>query len=137
MRGERRRIHLDANIILRFLRNDDPKQSPLAAELFTQAQDDKVELMISAVIILEVFYVLAGSYAMPRPQVAKIIETFLSSGLVSCENDILVMDALRRITSNKISFGDAYLAACAVHAREYVASFDRHLSAFLMSRSTS
>lgn len=130
MTRERQRVHLDANVILRFLRNDDPKQSPLAADLFTKAQEQKLDLIVSSVIILEVFYVLAETYGLQRTQVAKILETFICSGLVSCENDSVVIDALRRITSNKISFGDAYLAACAVHAQESVASFDRHLTTF-------
>jgi predicted nucleic acid-binding protein len=123
-------VHLDANVLLRFLRNDDPKQSPLAAKLFDRAQSKEIQLVLSPVTVLEVFYVLAGAYSMPRPQAAQILLSVLSSKLVRCENALIVTDALQRITSPKISFGDAYLAASAVHAGEAVASFDRHLSGF-------
>ena len=45
------RFHLDANVVLRFLRDDDPKQSAAAARLFESAKSGKVRLSISAVTI--------------------------------------------------------------------------------------
>jgi predicted nucleic acid-binding protein len=129
-----RRLHLDANIILRFLRNDEPRQSQTAAELFKRAQTSELRLIVSPVIVLEVFYVLAKVYAMPRPQAANVLEILLTSGLVLCEDGGITLDALRRITSNKISFGDAYLVATAVHAQEEVVTFDRGFTAFKDAR---
>jgi predicted nucleic acid-binding protein len=49
---------------------------------------------------------------------------------VVCEDAGIALDALQRITANGISFGDAYLAATAVHAQEELASFDRGVAAF-------
>lgn len=129
-----RRVHLDANIILRFLRNDDPQQSKTSAELFQRAQKNELHLIVSAVTILEVFYVLAKTYSMPRPDVARILDTLLASGLVLCEDGGITQDALRRITDNKISFGDAYLVATAVHAGEELVSFDKGVAAFKDAR---
>jgi predicted nucleic acid-binding protein len=120
-----RRIHLDANVILRFLRNDDFRQSATAAELFKQAEAGKFHLLVSPVILLEVFYVLAKAYGMERLEVASILRTFLASGLVFCEDGGVAMDALRRIASNKTSFGDAYLVATAIQAKEEIVTFDR------------
>lgn len=125
-----RRVHLDANVILRFLRNDEPDQAPIAAELFNRAQAKEVELIASPVILLEVFYVLASTYGKPRVAVAKILHTLVSSGLVVCEDGGIVLDALQRVTANKISFGDAYLAATAVRSQEELASFDKGLAVF-------
>ncbi|HEV2692800.1 MAG TPA: PIN domain-containing protein [Verrucomicrobiae bacterium] len=129
-----RRIHLDANILLRFLRNDDPQQSPTAAELFKRAQSKHLHLIVSPVIVLEVFYVLTKTYAMPRPEAAKILDALITSGLVLCEDDGITVDALQRITSNKISFGDAYLVASAAHAQEELVSFDKGVAAFKDAR---
>lgn len=129
-----RRVHLDANIILRFLRNDDPQQSQTSAELFQRAQKNELHLIVSAVTVLEVFYVLAKTYSMPRPDVARILDTLLASGLVLCEDGGITQDALHRITDNKTSFGDAYLVATAVHAREELVSFDKGVAAFKDAR---
>ena len=122
------RVHLDANVILRFLRNDDPVQSPIAAALFTHAQSGNVELMLSPVTLAEVFYVLASAYGLPRPEVAKILQTFLSSGLASCEDRGVAEEALQRITTKKDSFGDAYLVATAAQAHENLATFDKGIT---------
>ena len=124
-----RRVHLDANIILRFLRNDDPVQSLAAAALFKRAEAKELHLMASPVTILEVFYVLARAYAMPRAEVARILRTLLGSGLVWCEDGGIALDALQRITSNKISFGDAYLMAAAALANEEIVTFDQGILA--------
>jgi len=124
-----RRVHLDANVILRFLRNDDPLQSRTAAELFKQAEKKELYLIASPVTILEVFYVLTRAYAMPRPEVARILQTLIGSGLVFCEDGGIALDALRRITSNRISFGDAYLMAAAAQANEEIVIFDQGILA--------
>ena len=126
-----RRIYLDANIILRFLRNDDPKQSPQAAALFQLGQaDDELDLIVSPVTLMEVFYVLARVYRLPRIEVARLLSALLASGTILCDDDGVTVDALSHIGSNKTSFGDAYLAATAARADGEIASFDHGLSAF-------
>jgi predicted nucleic-acid-binding protein len=82
------------------------------------------------VTLLEVFYVLAKTYGQTRVAVAKILHTLVSSGLVACEDGDVALEALRRITSNKVSFGDAYLVATAVRSKEELASFDKGLEVF-------
>ena len=64
------RFHLDANVVLRFLRNDDPLQSPAAARLFESAKAKKLRLAISAVTVAETFYVLARVYKHTKPDAA-------------------------------------------------------------------
>ena len=123
-----RRVHLDANVILRFLRNDDPEQSATAVVLFDRAQRGSLDLVVSPVTLMEVFYVLATTYGMRRPEVAKILHTFLTSDLVGCEDKGITIDALQRITTNKVSFGDAYLVATASHYQEELATFDKGIT---------
>ena len=45
------RIHLDANVILRSLRNDDAQQSPAAAKLFQNGSSGKAALFVSSAIL--------------------------------------------------------------------------------------
>jgi predicted nucleic acid-binding protein len=125
-----RSVHLDANVILRFLRNDDAQQSPITAEFFKRAQLGELHPIVSSVTVLEVFYVLSKVYRLAPVDTARIVHTFLASGLALCEDGGVTLDALRRITANKISFGDAYLAATATSAKEEIASFDKGVAAF-------
>jgi predicted nucleic acid-binding protein len=124
------RIHLDANVILRFLRNDDPRHSPAAARLFQKAADGKAELFISAVTINEVFYAFTASYKLSHPDAAKKLLPFVRAGALEFEHEACLVDALQRVVSENVDFGDAYLAATAAHCKEPVASFDADLRTF-------
>ena len=126
-----KRIYLDANVILRFLRNDDPLQSPQAAALFQQAQaSEDIVLIVSAITVLEVFYVLSRAYGLPRAEAARLLAEFLHTGVATCPEDEIVLDALARITGQKTSFGDAYLAAATVADNAEAASFDQGMKSF-------
>ena len=125
-----KRCHLDANVVLRFLRNDDPKQAPKAKRLVESAAAGQIVLVLSAVTVAEVFYAFRASYRMPRPDVAKLLSSFLSSTAFVVEHESRVLEALRWVAERNVDFGDAYLAATALEANEPVASFDTDFSRF-------
>jgi predicted nucleic acid-binding protein len=126
-----KRVHVDANAVLRFLRNDDPVQSPQAAALLQRGQtDDELELVVSAVTLMEIFHVLTRAYDLPRTTAAGLLAELLQTGALTCPDGATVEDALGRITGQKISFGDAYLAAAAAAEQSEVASFDHGMAAF-------
>jgi len=125
-----RRIHLDANVILRFLRNDDPKQSPAAARLFQKAARGSEMLFISTITISEVFYAFVSSYKLSRSDAARKILPFVRTGVFDCEQEECVIAALRGVISENVDFGDAYLAAKASRDKALVASFDGDLRKF-------
>ena len=125
-----KRLHLDANVVLRFLRDDDPVQSPAAARLFAEAKAGKAELRLSAVTLAEIFYVLARVYRLSRTDTAAVLLPLIQTKLIEVEARSRVSDTLRRVISANVDFGDAYLAATAVERGEAVASFDRDLAAF-------
>ena len=76
-------ILFDANMILRYLLNDDPDMAK-KAEQFIIAGD----VFVTIEVIAEVVYVLKGVYHLDRQTTADTVLTFLS--LVNCqEHDIL------------------------------------------------
>ena len=81
------RIHLDANVILRFLRNDDSKHSPAAARLFQKAAAGTVALFVSAVTINEVFFAFSSSYKLSHPQTAAKLLPFIRAGVAEFEHE--------------------------------------------------
>jgi predicted nucleic acid-binding protein len=125
------RVHVDANVILRFLRNDDPQQSPRAASLFQHAQSsDDIEMVVSVVTLMEVFYVLTRAYELPRAEASAVLTELLHTGVITCPDANTVLAALARITNQRTSFGDAYLAASAAAENEEVATFDQGVASF-------
>lgn len=124
------RYHLDANVVLRFLRNDDPKQSPAAARLFANARDGDIRLAISAVTVAEAFNVLARVYRHTKADAAAKLLPLLQSDVLEIDDRSQVVDALRRVTLADVDFGDGYLASTAARRGELIASFDGDLKAF-------
>jgi predicted nucleic acid-binding protein len=124
------RFHLDANVVLRFLRNDDTNQSPAAARLFASAKAGEVRLTISAVTVAEVFYVLSRVYKHTKADAAAKLLPLMQSDVLEVDNRPRVFDALRRVTKANVDFGDGYLAATAVEQGDGIASFDDDLQSF-------
>lgn len=119
-----KRLHLDANVVLRFLRDDDPKQSPAARRLIGEANEGKVTLILSAVTVAEIFYALRASYKLPQAEIAPLLTGLLRSGVFEAEHEPRLLDTLARVQKANVDFGDAWLAATAAEAGEAVASFD-------------
>ncbi len=125
-----KRLHLDANVVLRFLRDDDPKQSAAARRLMGEASEGKVTLVLAALTAAEIFYALRVSYKLPRPESAALLDQLVRSGVLEIEQEPRLLDALARVRSANVDFGDAWLAATAVEAGEAVASFDEDFGQF-------
>jgi predicted nucleic acid-binding protein len=124
------RIHFDANVILRFLRNDHPTQSPAAARLFQQAARGAEELFVSSVTINEVFFALASFYKLTAAETARRLLPFVRTGIAEFEHETCLVEALERVQRETVDFGDAWLAAFATARRDQVASFDSDLRKF-------
>lgn len=124
------RYHLDANVLLRFMRDDDRVQSPASARLFASAKAGKVRLAVSAVTVAEVFYVLARGYRLPKTEAAAKLLAITQSDILEVENRDRIHDALQRVIAANVDFGDAYLAATAAASNEAAAAFDGDLDAF-------
>lgn len=119
-------IGLDTNIIIRYLTQDDPVQSPKASKIIEQAEVGT--LFIPNIVMCETVWVLANAYQQSRQQIAEILEKILSIAPFSFENKDLLWGALRDYRAGKADFADyvigraARLAGC-----ENCLTFDRAL----------
>jgi predicted nucleic-acid-binding protein len=121
---------LDANVLVRFLVQDDPKQSAAAAALFAKAERHEVVLHLEALVVAETVYVLMGRYGRSRTEVINVLLALIqNAGIATTEEDV-VTDALQRFASINVDFSDAWLASRAARLRRPVASFDRDFDKF-------
>jgi predicted nucleic-acid-binding protein len=121
---------LDANVLVRFLVQDDPKQSAAAMVLFEKAERREVLLHLDSLIVAESVYVLIGRYGRTRTEVANVLLAIIQNpGVETAEADV-VTDALQRFGAIHVDFPDAWLAARAAQHGRSVASFDRDLDKF-------
>ncbi len=121
---------LDANVLVRFLVQDDVKQSAAATALFEKAERHEVRLHLDSLIVAESVYVLMGRYRRTRAEVASVLLAIVQNAGVETMDEGTVSDALHRFAAINVDFSDAWLAARAAQLDHPVASFDRDLDKF-------
>jgi predicted nucleic acid-binding protein len=125
-----KRLILDTNVLVRFLVQDDPKQSAGASKLIATAQSGDTELVLDRMVVTELIYVLMGHYKRVRVDVANTILAIVQSPFVRADDESLLIDALLRFRDHGVDFVDAWLSAKAAALSFPIASFDRDLDKF-------
>jgi predicted nucleic-acid-binding protein len=121
---------LDANVLVRFLVQDDAKQGAAATVLFEKAERHEALLHLDVLAVAEAVYVLIGRYGQQRGDVANVLLAIIQNvGVETAEREV-VTDALQRFGAVNVDFPDAWLAACAARSGRQVASFDRDFDKF-------
>jgi predicted nucleic-acid-binding protein len=121
---------LDANVIVRFLVQDDARQSPAATALLEAAERQECRLHLDGLAVAESVYVLVGHYRRNKKDVVDALLTLIQHAGVVTADDAVVTGALQRFAAVNVDFADAWLAASAAQLGHGVASFDRDLDKF-------
>ncbi|MBS1784215.1 MAG: type II toxin-antitoxin system VapC family toxin [Acidobacteria bacterium] len=118
-------IGLDTNVLVRYVMQDDAKQSPQATRLVESLSADAPGY-ICHVTLIELVWVLSGCYGATRDEIATVLETLLrAKELVIADADI-VWKALRLFKQSKADFADCLIECSATAAGcAHTATFDR------------
>ena len=108
-------IGLDTNVLVRYIMQDDPKQSPKATKLI-EALDSENPGFIALVSVIELYWVLSSCYDLSRDQVAQAVEGILRSKQLVVEQADQVVRALRMFGASKADFADCLIERSAAHA---------------------
>jgi len=111
-------IAIDTNLVVRYLTNDHPKQSPRARALI-----DGEAVFVSVTVMLEVEWVLHSTYEYRPADVARAIRSFAGLPTVTVEDGAVVATALD-LAERGMDFADALHLGKASHCDGMV-SFDR------------
>lgn len=123
-------IGLDTDVIVRYLTQDDPKQSPIATRLMEKTLSSDEPGFISLVVLAEVVWVLVSLYSVDRAGVADVVTGLLTTEQLRVESAELVWRAKRRYEASKADFSAALVAECAVAAGcKRSVTFDRTAAA--------
>ncbi len=111
-------LAIDTNIIVRYLTNDHPKQSPRARDLVNGQA-----VFIPVTVILELEWVLRSAYGYQPVDVVRAIRLFAGLPTVTVEDEAIVATALD-LSERGMDFADALHLAKAARC-DAMASFDR------------
>jgi predicted nucleic-acid-binding protein len=121
-------IALDTNVLVRFLVEDDPKQSAAAASLINRVIADGETFFVSDVVVCEMVWVMSVSYDIGRKEIAGALRNLLRARHVTFRAVDQLIRALEAYEAGKGDFADYLIRE---HARaancDQVATFDRVL----------
>jgi len=104
-------IGLDTNVLLRYLVQDDPTQSPKATEIIERRGTKEDPGFVSLVSILEIVWVLGSLYKRTRGEVADHIEMILAADTLEVQNEQEVYQAVIALRNGSGTFEDALIGA--------------------------
>ncbi len=106
---------LDTNVLVRYVMQDDPRQSARATRLI-ESFTGEAPGFVPVVAVLELVWVLSGGYGLGRPQVAAALESLLRSKELVVDRADLVAQALARFRDAGADFADTLIERIAVAA---------------------
>ena len=124
---------LDANVVLRFLRRDEPTMAAATDALFARAERGEVRLVLDSLILAEVVFVLQSFYKVKREAIVIALQDMINSGgAVETDRPAVIYDALERYRQHpQVDFGDAMLEALAAGRNLTITSFARDTGAII------
>lgn len=126
MRSMTRAYAIDANVIVRYLVQDDPKLTPKAVAIMEAIQDDKIKAACDPIMVGEAVWVLSSVYKLSPERIAEGLQPILQSSSLVLPNRERYLAALRLYSTTVPHFGDACLCATAMEQCEgRVLSFDK------------
>ncbi|WP_426118655.1 PIN domain-containing protein [Pseudomonas sp. DSP3-2-2] len=117
-------IGLDTNVLVRYVAQDDVKQSAIASQLI-ESLTVTAPGFIAMVSVVEFVWVLQSSYQSSKSEIIAVLETLLRTRELTVENVETVWQALRRFTESNADFADCLIERSA-HAAgcDHTATFD-------------
>jgi len=107
-------IGLDTNLLLRYLAQDDPKQSLRAAEIIEHRLTEQEPGFVSLVSILEVVWVLKSLFKRSRNEIANDIEMLLAADTLEVQNEQEVYSAVVALRNGTGTFEDALIGSLGI-----------------------
>ncbi len=104
-------IGLDTNVILRYLLQDDPKQTRQVNQIVDRQLSEQNPGFINLVTVLEVVWVLRSLLKQNSSQIASHLENLLSADSLEVQNEQQVFEAVFALKRGAGEFEDALIGA--------------------------
>ena len=118
-------IGLDTNVLVRYIMQDDLKQSPLASRLI-ESRSVESRGFVPLVSVVELFWVMSSAYELDRGQLIAALEGLLRTKELVVGRAEIVWKALRIFQTANVDFADCLIERSAAAAGcERTMTFDR------------
>lgn len=118
-------IGMDTNVLVRYIMQDDARQSPLATR-FVESLSPAAPGFVPLVSVVEFAWVLSSAYELERSQLVAALEGLLRTKEIVVERAETVWKALRLYQSGNADFADCLIERSAASAGcRWTVTFDR------------
>ncbi len=122
-------IGLDANILVRYLTQDDPVQSAKATEIIEQRLTEREPGFVSIVAMVETVWVLSRTYAFADHEIAQAVERLLQTEVLLLEHEDEVFTAMIALKEEQAGFADTVISGLGTKAGcSYTLTLDQKAS---------
>lgn len=121
-------IALDTNIVVRYLAQDDARQSALATRLIEQRLTKANPGFVSLVALLETVWVMESTYGADAATIAGIVADLLDSAVLEVQDGAAVADAISRYREGGVDLHDCLIVSLAARRGAKTLTFDAKAS---------
>ena len=118
-------LALDTNVLIRYLAQDDARQSALATEWIEQRLSAAEPAFISLVTLLETVWVMESNFGADAATVLDILADLLDTAALEIQEAPAVRTALARYARGDVDLHDCLIVALAAQRKAPVLTFDR------------
>ncbi len=117
---------IDANIILRFLTNDEPKMAQDCQSLLQKAEENREQLYLPDIVLADIVWMLEKFYKLRKSEIRELILPVIGLRGMRCNSKTTIRRALHIYVERNIDWTDAFVAASMLSAgQEEIYSYDR------------
>lgn len=120
-------IGIDANIIIRFLLNDDSVLFQLAKSIFLKAQNGELKIYLDEVIIAEVVWTLSSYYKIEKVALVDRLEKLISQDWIINTKKKEILKTFHMFRSRNLSYIDCWIATVCTSLSIKLETFDAKL----------
>ena len=120
---------IDANVILRYLLNDDEEQFKIVKSFFDEVKTGKAKALIFESVIFETVYVLLKVYKIPKREIIDTMKNLFSfKGIRNKDTELFIKALDCYDMYNDLSLIDCFICVKSKKLKIDILSFDKKLN---------
>ena len=109
-------IAVDTNVLVRFLVEDDPEQTAIAASVVERAIETEEPLFVPQVVLCELVWVLSHAYKFTRTDILNVLQQLRRGSQITIEQAGEVRRAIESYAAGRGDFADYLLQSVRLQA---------------------
>ncbi len=117
---------IDANIVLRFLTNDEPEMARDCEMLLLRVEENREQVYLPDIILTDIVWTLEKFYRVSKAEIRELLLPVVGLKGMRCNSKSIIRQAFDIYIEKNIDWTDAFVAASMLTSgQEVIYSYDR------------